>query len=64
VEKKLQDRDISTIKLILYRDGIEVKAIVEKNTKEGSKRIFEKIDEWKAEDVKRNTVKFIIENEK
>lgn len=49
-----------TLKLILYKDCIEVKTITELNTKEGLNIILNKIEIWKAEDSKRNTVKFII----
>ncbi len=49
-----------TLKLILYKDCQEVKIILEENTKKGLDIILDKVEEWKNEDIKKNTVKFII----
>lgn len=54
---------ISTIKLVLYYDGQIVKTIIEENTEKGNKIIFDKIEKWKEKDIKRNTVKFIIDRD-
>ena len=47
-----------TLKLILYKDCKEVKTIEEENTNEGLNNILDKIEEWKNEDLERNTTKF------
>ncbi len=49
-----------TLNLILYKDCIEIKKIAEFNTKEGLNKILDRIEIWKTEDRKRNTVKFTI----
>jgi len=53
-----------TLKLILYKDCKEVKMILEENTKKGLDIILDKVEEWKNEDIKKNTVKFIIGKDK
>jgi len=53
-----------TLKLILYKDCKEVEVILEENTKKGLDIILNKVEEWKNEDKKKNTVKFIIEKDK
>ncbi len=53
-----------TLKLILYKDCQEVKMILEENTKKGLDIILDKVEEWKNEDIKKNTVKFIVGKDK
>ncbi len=53
-----------TLKLILYKDCKEVKMILEENTKKGLDIILDKVEEWKNEDIKKNTVKFIVGKDK
>jgi hypothetical protein len=56
----LETTDASTIKLILYKDGKEAETVIEENNEQGNKRIFYKIEKWKALDIKKNTVKLVM----
>ena len=50
-----------TLKLILFRDCIKIKTIIELKTEEGLTSIIGKAEKWKSEDIKKNTVRFSIE---
>ena len=49
------------LKLILFKDFKEVEVITKTNTDSSLFYIMERADNWKKEDVKRNTVRLVFE---